>query len=112
MGNNITVFKIQHLIHNPKTQYTQFLFPFFSLFFFSLFFLSFLSYSFSLLHFCRENAESFFFAESFRNSLKTLFTQLECLLWIFKEDTFLLGFLLLFIEEKLALLTYAMSSAI
>ncbi|MCG7218388.1 hypothetical protein ACMBCN_01165, partial [Candidatus Liberibacter asiaticus] len=39
-------------------------------------------------------------AESFRNSLKTLFTQLECLLWISKGDNFLLGFLSLFIEEK------------
>ncbi|MFU0443781.1 hypothetical protein ACMBCN_03205, partial [Candidatus Liberibacter asiaticus] len=74
-------------------------------FFFSLLFLS-SSFSFPL----QRNAESFFFF--FRNYLKTLFTQLECLLWISEGDAFLLGFLPLFIEKKLALLTYVMSSAI
>ncbi|MCG7218706.1 hypothetical protein ACMBCN_03160, partial [Candidatus Liberibacter asiaticus] len=59
MGDNITVFKMQHLTHNPKIQYTQFLFLSFFLslsflsFSFLFFFLSFLSSSL-LQRKCRE----------------------------------------------------------
>ncbi|MCG7218802.1 hypothetical protein ACMBCN_03585, partial [Candidatus Liberibacter asiaticus] len=83
----------QHLTHNHKTQYTQFLFLFSV--FLSLFFTS----------AGKKNAREF-------QKLKNSETLLWSFLWISEGNTFLLGFLPLFIEEKLALLTYAMSSAI
>ncbi|MCG7218563.1 hypothetical protein ACMBCN_02260, partial [Candidatus Liberibacter asiaticus] len=57
MGDNITVFKIQHLTQNPKTQYTQFLFLFFFLFSLFLLSLSFLSFSFLFFTSAEKNAE-------------------------------------------------------
>ncbi|MCG7218533.1 MAG: hypothetical protein K6253_01830, partial [Candidatus Liberibacter asiaticus] len=110
MGDNITVFKIQTLNSQPQNPIHT-ISSSFSLSFFFLF---------SLFFFLSSSAEKrrefcFFFKEfqkfSENSALKTLFTQLECLLWISEGDSFLLRFIPLFIEEKLALLTYAMSSA-
>ncbi|MCG7218381.1 hypothetical protein ACMBCN_01135, partial [Candidatus Liberibacter asiaticus] len=56
---------------------------------------SFLSSSFSLPHSLCVSLQ-----RVSKNYLKTLFTQLECLLWISEGDSFLLKFLPLFIEEK------------
>ncbi|MCG7218626.1 hypothetical protein ACMBCN_02635, partial [Candidatus Liberibacter asiaticus] len=56
MGDNITVFKIQHLTHHPKTQNTQFLFSFL-FFFFSLFLFSLFLFLFSFLSLFFTSAE-------------------------------------------------------